>query len=354
MMPASELIKKAMARCGLSKNTVIDPFNTTDQMVNEFVDAVNSLLATLATDDSFSTLLKTCKFRTYSPWQSNVTMKAGQSVISEYNGELTRFKALNDGQTETAPAGDGTFTMNLNPVWASGIAVTVNQHMLSNRCEWVATSSGTTGDIAPELPSGTTGDNNVIVSDGAITWRYVRDVLYWENMGDPNFYPFDEICPDFSYMSQNTMIDITQNRTMSFINDQVWQIKVATNITDGYAHFYTMARGGLSLYPAFPANDLISFKYYTENVVKGADGSEKSQFSEAGDTCLFPDWMIIFGTAMRWRQSKKLDATAEKADFEAQCERFIQQTQTGDSIHLDGHPSSDLRNVPVGGWNIGE
>lgn len=356
MMNAAELVRKSMARCGLSKNTVLDPFQTADQMVNEFVDALNSLVATLATDNNFSNLLKTCKFFTYGPWKSNVEMQAGQSVVAMYNGELTRFKALNQGQTETQPAGEGVFTMNLATPWTAGMSVTQNMRCLSDKKEWRALAGGTAGDVAPTFPTGTAGDvapNQIQVSDGSITWVYVRDVLYWQNMGDPNFYPFDEICPDFAYLSQNTMIDITQNRTMTFINDQIWQTKVATNVTDGYAHFYTMARGGISLYPSYPAGDKISFKYYTENVVKDQDGNEKSQFTAAGDTCLFPDWLIIFGTAMRWRQSKKLNAVSEEADFNRQVERFIAQCQTGDAIHMDGIPSTDLRSVPVGGWEIG-
>lgn len=356
MMNAAELIRKAMGRCGLSKNTVLDPFQTQDQMVNEFVDAMNSLVATLATDDSFSTLLKTCKFTTYGPWKSNVQMKAGQSVIAMYDGELTRFKALNDGLTETQPAGDGVFSMNLNPAWTAGMSVTANMRVLSDKAEWRALTAGTAGDIAPVVPDGTAGDiapNTIQFNDGNITWVYVRQVLFWQNMGDPNFYPFAEICPDFSYLSQNTMIDITQNRTMTYINDQIWQTKVATNVTDGYAHFYTMSRGGLSLYPSYPAGDKISFKYYSENVVTDVNGIEKTQFTAASDTCLFPDWMIIFGTAMRWRQSKKLNAESERADYEKQVERYIAQCQTGDAIHMDGIPSTDLRSVPVGGWAIG-
>lgn len=356
MMNASELITKAMARCGLSKNTVLDPFNTEDQMVNEFVDAMNSLVATLATDNNFSNLLKTCKFRTYAPWQSNVQMKAGQSVIATYQGQPTRFMALNDGLTETQPAGTGVFSMNLNPAWQAGMSVTQNMRVLSDKAEWRALTAGTAGDIAPTVPAGTAGDiapNAIQVSDGSIIWVYVRQVLFWQNMGDPNFYPFSEICPDFSYLSPNTMIDITQNRTMTYINDQIWQIKVATNITDGYAHFYTMSRGGISLYPAFPAGDVISFKYFTENVVKDSSGNEKSQFTASTDTCLFPDWLIIFGTSMRWRQSKKLNSEAERADYEQQVRRFIAQCETGDTIRMDGIPSVDLGNVPVGGWNIG-
>ena len=356
MMNAAELITKAMGQCGLHKNTVLDPFNTTDQMVNEFVNCLNGLVATLATDNNFTTLLKTCEFKTYGPWQSGVTMAKGQSVIAEYNGKPTRFMALNEGFTETQPAGTGTFSMNSNPAWFAGMSVTQNMRVLSNKAEWRALTAGTAGDIAPTLPDGTAGDiapTAYQVSDGSVTWVYVRDVLYWKNMGDPNFYPFSEICPDFSYISPNTVVDITQNRVMSYINDQLWQIKVAMNITDGYAHFYTMARGGISLFPQYPAGDVISFKYYTENVVLDADGNEKSQFTDATDTSLFPGWMLVFGTAMAWRQSKKLNYATEEAAFNAQVRRFIAQGETGATIRMDGRPSLDLGNVPVGGWDIG-
>lgn len=350
-MQASEIIIKAMARCGLSKNTVADPFNTTDQMINEFIDAANSLLADLSTNSDFSTLLKTCEFTTYRNWTAG-NYAAGDSRISVYNGKPTRFKTMNAGQSEFAPQGTGKFTMNKNPQWAQGMNVAANSRVLSDDAEWRAMTSGTAGAIAPTAA----GANRVAgyrFNDGAVTWVFVREVLYWKNMGDPNFYPFNEICPDFSYLSQNTVIDMTQNRTMTYINDQTWQRKVATNVVDGYAHFYTMNRGGLRLYPTYPQNDRISFNYYTNNVVLDENNEEKAQFSAATDTCLFPDWMIIFGTAMRWKQSKKLDALAEENDFSAQKERFIAQTQTGDAIRMDGIPSTDLSSMPVGGWEIG-
>lgn len=341
---AQQIIANVLTKINLSANIVDNPFNTADQANKEIISIINTLIVDLAKENEFTQVKHKCVFYAYSNWITGQTITAGTSRISNN----IRYYCSNSGLSDVAPLNsveNEEFTMDTTALWSAGLTISAGAYINSGKLLYLATTSGTTGATAP------TGTGTI--SDGGVTWQYVRSICYWINKGsDLNKYPLEEICPDFRSLCAGTIINKTATRKLYPLTDQQEQNLNVYNITTP-ANFYQIREKSIWLYPTFNENDEIQFFYYGKKMVVDEDGVFKKYFTANTDIPLIPSQVLIYGASYNWQMMKKLDYSKYEVLYIEALKKALGENKEPVIVRLDGNANDNYSPVPFQDWTIG-
>ena len=156
----------------------------------------------------------------------------------------------------------------------------------------------------------------------------------------------------------NRMIDDTQwDRTNSRMNtgaqsSQYWQAVQGGLITRLTSSQYRLYNNALRIFPA-PAT-IVSLGYeYVSNYWVLAGSTPKAAFTIDSDTCVFPDDLMLAGIKYYFLKAKRLDYSAELAEFSEKLSLCKSQDQPAMVQSLARTYSDNLvGNIPDGNWTL--
>jgi hypothetical protein len=115
--------------------------------------------------------------------------------------------------------------------------------------------------------------------------------------------------------------------------------------------------------PTPTAAETVICQYYTNNLVRGQDGTLQPRFVNDGDDSLMDERIIKRGLSWRWRQKKGLDYTAELAEYRDNVKQYYaQQLALGEmpiggtpynTVITDGYLGPNFNNSIVSGPSFG-
>lgn len=94
--------------------------------------------------------------------------------------------------------------------------------------------------------------------------------------------------------------------------DQWLDYKTFASVTPG---MWIMLGGRIHFYPAIPQGEVAQFYYISKNYARDQNGALKGRFDDDNDEFLLPERLLTLGLVWRWREQKRLDATAEQENF---------------------------------------
>jgi hypothetical protein len=340
---AEQIIANVLTKINLSSKITDNPFSSSDQTIKEVIGIINQLILELSKKNEFTQVKHKCKFSVYKTWATGETIEEGESKINSDN----RYYCSNGGLSSIAPYNateNVEFTMDSYTAWASGLTITAGAYIESDKLLYLATTSGTTGTTAP------TGTG--IVSDGGVSWQYVRSICYWINKGtDLTKYPFSEICPDFRAMCPKTMINKTATRKISPLTDEQEQNLNVYNITTP-ANFYQVREGAIWLYPTYSEGDNIEFFYWGKMLIEDEDNVAKKYFTANSDIPLIPSQVLIYGACYQWKMMKQMDYAKYETLYNEALEKALADNKEPYVVSLDGHTNDNYSPVPFQDWTI--
>lgn len=340
---AKQIIAQVLTKINLSSNIVENPFETADQSNKEVISILNTLLVDLVKENEFTQVKHKCTFYVYSNWKQGENVEKGNSRISNN----TRYLCTNSGLSNVAPQNsieNEEFTMDETILWEPNLNITIGTLINSNKSLYQATTTGITGTTQP------TGTGEI--SDGGVTWKYVRSICYWENKGtELTKYPLDEICPDFRSLCPSTMINKTSTRKITPLTDEQEQNLNVYNITTP-SNFYQIREKSIYLYPEYNENDKIEFFYYGKKTVIDKNGVLKKYFTENEDIPLIPSQVLIYGACYNWKMMKQADYAKYEELYKIALDRALADNKEPVIVSLNGNTNDNFSPVPFQNWVI--
>lgn len=110
----------------------------------------------------------------------------------------------------------------------------------------------------------------------------------------------------------------------------------------GYPGKWTM-----DVYREPTAAQTITVSYVTDRWKANAAGVLGSAFTALDDVLLFPRRLIESGTVARWRMRKGIPAEGAAMEFEAELNRFSQDSRTRRVINFGGQGDMKVDDIPV-------
>lgn len=285
------MIDVVLSREGLFRN-IQNPFATTDLIVQENIRIMNELINDIILKNSLSDLLRLCEFTTYSAFEVNGGVDAGDTI---YSGQY-RYKASNGGQTMDDPA-----TLGLK-----------------------VGESGTGAD--------------------GITYTC---------MGDWNQYPFAELADDCAGIDTGTMVNMDMRQPMQAINMHQWMVMKANSVHVGTTGIFNIRDKSIYIFPGLADGTRIQFLYYTERPVIAQDGTRKHKFDNATDTTVIPPEILMLGTMYRYLKDKDIGNWNEvEEEFYSTLRDYEARGHAPQQIDLAGGALKNASNYSDGNWDI--
>lgn len=120
---------------------------------------------------------------------------------------------------------------------------------------------------------------------------------------------------------------------------------------------YRIIGNNLVFFPA-PASALNMVYEYISNytvIANGATAASKASFTVDNDTCVFRDELMVKGLKFHWRKAKRLDFSAELAEYNDALSRAKAQDEPAERMSLTP-VSPDIyilpQSVPEGSWRF--
>jgi hypothetical protein len=190
------------------------------------------------------------------------------------------------------------------------------------------------------------------MSDGSIQWKYIREILYWENRGDPNRYPYSEICPDLNMFMANSMYSLSKKKKLFALDNEMWNAKLAQSVVN-CSSWYRVRNGAIELFPKYGDDEKIIFCYRTNHIVFDGDDNHKKQFfTKNNDTCELPSDLLIWGTVYKWRLTNGFDSTLSLEQYNKYKDRFITESKVNERIKISGSSYLYFSHLPEGDWDL--
>lgn len=120
----------------------------------------------------------------------------------------------------------------------------------------------------------------------------------------------------------------------------------------GFARYFRLTgyagNWSISIYREPTSGNTITVHYVSRNWMQNSAGTDGYAFTDPSDILLIPRRLIELGTVCRWRERKGVPYDSTLAEFEAELERYTNQTKTRRSIGF-GDPYMDRKpwDVPV-------
>lgn len=285
------MIDVILSREGLYKN-ILNPFSTTDLIVQENIRILNELIDDIILKNSISDLLRECEFTTYSQWANGASYAVGDII---YSGKY-RYQ-----------------------------------------CQIAGTAS-----VDPAI-LGLTPGNSASGADG----------IQWLCAGDWNQYPFADLADDCAGIDTGTMVNMNQRVPMQALNMHQWQVLKANSVSVGTTGLFTIRDKSIYIFAGLADGTPISFLYYTNLPVVQSDGARKAKFTASTDTTIIPEQILILGTIYRYLKDKDIGNWSEvEQEFYNTIKDYEARGQAPQQIDLAGGTMRNVSNYSDGNWII--
>lgn len=273
-----ENMQSVCAELGLPVPSVIT--NNTDDMVVQLSALMNRVGITLTTENNWQALIKEYRFQTvYYQYTGNVALNATQLTgMSSIAGLTSDFMVIGNGVMQD------TFVTS-----ATGTTVNININ-----------ATGT-------------------YSGGTYTFGQV-------NYAMP---------ADYQRMVNKTQYNKSNRWSVIGPKDaQEWQWLKASYVTTGPRMRFRISGNKFTVWPMPSSNVILGFEYQSGSWAAAADGTAQQKLINDNDTSLFPDYLMILGTKLKYFQIKGFDTTDLKADYLRELSKFKAQDAGADTLSL--------------------
>ena len=273
-----ENMQSVCAELGLPVPSVIT--NNTDDMVVQLSALMNRVGITLTTENNWQALIKEYRFQTvYYQYTGNVALNATQLTgMSSIAGLTSDFMVIGNGVMQD------TFVTS-----ATGTTVNININ-----------ATGT-------------------YSGGTYTFGQV-------NYAMPS---------DYQRMVNKTQYNKSNRWSVIGPKDaQEWQWLKASYVTTGPRMRFRISGNKFTVWPMPSSNVILGFEYQSGSWAAAADGTAQQKLINDNDTSLFPDYLMILGTKLKYFQIKGFDTTDLKADYLRELSKFKAQDAGADTLSL--------------------
>ena len=273
-----ENMQSVCAELGLPVPSVIT--GNTDDMVVQMTALMNRVGTTLTTENNWQALIKEYRFQTvYYEYTGNVALNALQLTgMSSITGLTLDFMVMGNGVMQD------TFVTS-----ASGSTVNIN----INATGAYTGATYTFGQVNYAMPS------------------------------------------DFQRMVNKTQYNKSNRWSVIGPKDaQEWQWLKASYVTTGPRMRFRIAGNKFVIWPMPTAQLILGFEYQSGSWAAASDGTPQQKLINDNDTSLFPDYLMILGTKLKYFQIKGFDTTDLKADYYRELSKFKAQDAGADTLSL--------------------
>ena len=273
-----ENMQSVCAELGLPVPSVIT--GNTDDMVVQMTALMNRVGTTLTTENNWQALIKEYRFQTvYYEYTGNVALNALQLTgMSSITGLTSDFMVMGNGVMQD------TFVTS-----ASGSTVNIN----INATGAYTGATYTFGQVNYAMPS------------------------------------------DFQRMVNKTQYNKSNRWSVIGPKDaQEWQWLKASYVTTGPRMRFRIAGNKFVIWPMPTAQVILGFEYQSGSWAASASGTPQQKLINDTDTSLFPDYLMILGTKLKYFQIKGFDTTDLKADYYRELSKFKAQDAGADTLSL--------------------
>ena len=273
-----ENMQSVCAELGLPVPSVIT--GNTDDMVVQMTALMNRVGTTLTTENNWQALIKEYRFQTvYYQYTGNVALNALQLTgMSSITGLTSDFMVMGNGIMQD------TFVTS-----ASGSTVNIN----INATGAYTGATYTFGQVNYAMPS------------------------------------------DFQRMVNKTQYNKSNRWSVIGPKDaQEWQWLKASYVTTGPRMRFRIAGNKFVIWPMPTAQVILGFEYQSGSWAASASGTPQQKLINDTDTSLFPDYLMILGTKLKYFQIKGFDTTELKADYYRELSKFKAQDAGADTLSL--------------------
>jgi hypothetical protein len=273
-----ENMQSVCAELGLPVPSVIT--GNTDDMVVQMTALMNRVGTTLATENNWQALIKEYRFQTvYYQYTGNVALNALQLTgMSSITGLTSDFMVMGNGvmqDTFVTSAAGSTVNININATGA------------------YTGATYTFGQVNYAMPS------------------------------------------DFQRMVNKTQYNKSNRWSVIGPKDaQEWQWLKASYVTTGPRMRFRIAGNKFVIWPMPTAQVILGFEYQSGSWAASASGTPQQKLINDTDTSLFPDYLMILGTKLKYFQIKGFDTTDLKADYYRELSKFKAQDAGADTLSL--------------------
>jgi hypothetical protein len=273
-----ENMQSVCAELGLPTPSVIT--NNTDDMVVQMTALMNRVGTTLTTENDWQALVKEYRFQTvYYQYTGNVALNALQLTgMSSTTGLTSDFMVMGNGIMQD------TFV-----TFVAGSAVNIN----INATGAYSGQTYTFGQVNYAMPS------------------------------------------DYQRMVNKTQYNKSNRWSVIGPKDaQEWQWLKASYVTTGPRMRFRIAGNKFVIWPMPTAQVILGFEYQSGAWAQSASGTPQQKLINDTDTSLFPDYLMILGTKLKYFQIKGFDTTELKADYLRELSKFKAQDAGADTLSL--------------------
>jgi hypothetical protein len=273
-----ENMQSVCAELGLPVPSVIT--GNTDDMVVQMTALMNRVGTTLTTENNWQALIKEYRFQTvYYQYTGNVALNALQLTgMSSITGLTSDFMVMGNGvmqDTFVTSAAGSTVNININATGA------------------YTGATYTFGQVNYAMPS------------------------------------------DFQRMVNKTQYNKSNRWSVIGPKDaQEWQWLKASYVTTGPRMRFRIAGNKFVIWPMPTAQVILGFEYQSGSWAASASGTPQQKLINDTDTSLFPDYLLILGTKLKYFQIKGFDTTDLKADYYRELSKFKAQDAGADTLSL--------------------
>jgi len=273
-----ENMQSVCAELGLPSPSVIT--GNTDDMVVQLSALMNRVGTTLTTENDWQALVKEYRFQTvYYQYTGNVALNALQLTgMSSTTGLTSDFMVMGNGIMQD------TFVTSV-----AGSAVNIN-----------------------------------INATGAYTGQTYT-------FGQVNY----AMPADYQRMVNKTQYNKSNRWSVIGPKDaQEWQWLKASYVTTGPRMRFRIAGNKFVIWPMPTAQVILGFEYQSGSWAASSTGTAQQKLINDNDTSLFPDYLLVLGTKLKYFQIKGFDTTDLKADYLRELSKFKAQDAGADTLSL--------------------
>jgi len=97
---------------------------------------------------------------------------------------------------------------------------------------------------------------------------------------------------------------------------------------------FRIAGNKFVIWPMPTAQVILGFEYQSGSWAASSTGTPQQKLINDNDTSLFPDYLLILGTKLKYFQIKGFDTTELKADYYRELSKFKAQDAGADTLSL--------------------
>lgn len=158
---------------------------------------------------------------------------------------------------------------------------------------------------------------------------------------------------DFDHFIADTLWNRTSTRQLNPVTAEEWQRIKATTANAVVDNVYIRGTSML-MSPVPAAGDILAGEYIKKAYATSADGlTDRTVWTYDEDLPLLPENIFVFGTALRYKTLKGLDANDTSQKYADAIDSHILKNKIRKRINMDGVRQSLFGAiVPEGDWNV--